>query len=439
MSGRIPQLILYPLYPGGPQVKASSGTLNASSSFKTQANQFVPAYGVNLPDNLQASEADTYYTLTGTATISRRPIGEASSTFNGHLGFDGTVTGGLKSVSAPAVAPEIPNLYKKAAELLSISDLKMADLLALPEFRIPGVGMGLKVTTDGAGGIDTVAINPGARGVMGRPDATGDYFGGLNSAEISRGAVFSLTDLSINTGTAPVQQPTANQVVDTTTVTPVQNTIQPQYTVNKLDRNAGIFNLEEQALTALKSQNADLDRITPELERLYQLQAGDIRPENSVRLGPDSTQAQQMAASQVGLGVKTNEAFQANVVGLINANKQSESYASAFAPNKMDQVMNGKIAGAPWVGNQSAGTAGGGLGNSASFEMGAAVADAMSRKGKGATYIPFRMQSDTQEQGFGGSNPFMGANAGAGGSGGSQFGGQADQQYRPRKQLAFTA
>lgn len=438
MSGTIPQLMLYPLYLGGPQVRASGGTLNASSSYKTQANAFVPAYGVNLPSNLQASEADTYYTLNGTATISRRPINEAGNTYSGNLGFDGTVTGGLKTVSTPAVAPEIPNLYKKAAELLSVSDLKMADLLALPEFRIAGVGMGLKVTTDGAGGIDNVAISPSARGVMGRPDAAGEYFGGLNSAEISRGAVFSLTDLSINTGTAPIQQPTGNQVVNTTAVTPTPNAVQPQYTVNRLDRNAGIFNLEEQALKALQSQSLDLDRITPELERLYQLQAGDLKPESRVEFGPDAMQSQQIAASQVGLGVKTSDTFQANVVGLINANKQSESYASAFAP-KMDQVMNGRIAASPWVSNQSAGTTGGGLGNSTSFEMGASVADAMSRKGKGASYIPFRMQSDTQEQGFGGSNPFMGANAGAGSNGSSQFGGQDNQQYRPRKQLAFTA
>lgn len=438
MSGTIPQLILYPLYPGGPQVKANSGTLNANSSFKTRANAFVPAYGVNLPSNLQPSEADTYYTLTGTATISRRPISEAANAYSGNLGFDGTVTGGLKKVPVPAVAPQIPDLYRKAVELLSISDLKMADLLALPEFRIPGVGMGLKVTTDGMGGIDSVAINPSGRGVLGRPDATSPSFGGLNSAEISRAAAFSLTDLSINTGTAPIQQPTPYQPNQPVTVAPTDNNaLQPQYTLNRLDRNAGIFNLEEQALRALQSQSVDLDRITPELARLYQLQAGDIQPEGRVQFGPDATQSQQIAASQVGLGVKTSDAFQANVVGLINANKQAENYASAFAP-RMDQVMNGKIAASPWVGNQSAGTAGGGLSGSSSFEMGAAVADAMSRKGRGAGYMPFRMQSDTQEQGFGGSNPFLGANAGS--SGGSQFGGEAgQQQYRPRRQLAFTA
>lgn len=436
MSGTIPPLILYPLYPGGPQVKGNSGTLNANTSFRTRANNFVPAYGVNLPSDLGADEADTYFTLSGPATISRRPISEIES-FNKNLGFDGTLVGGIKKVAVPAVAPAVPNLYKEAEKLLSISELNMADLLAQPEFRIPSIGLGLKVTTDGMGGVDNVSVSPGARGVMGRPDATGDSFGGLNSAEISRGAIFATTDLSIDTG-KPMAQPISNPQGNT--VTPTQNSPQPQFSFSKPERNAGIFNLEEQALQALQSQSADLDRITPELERLYSLQANQNIAGRDAAYRPDVIEAQQLAATQVGLGVKTSDSFQANVVGLINASKHSESYAVAFAPG-MEQVMNGKIAGAPWVAAQTSGSLGDSARNASGFEMGAAVADAMSRKGKGS-YIPFQMQSGTQEQGFGGSNPFMGANTGTGtGAGGglSQFGGQPDRQYRPRKPLTFVA
>jgi hypothetical protein len=76
------------------------------------------------------------------------------------------------------------------------------------------------------------------------------------------------------------------------------------------------------------------------------------------------------------------------------------------------------------------------------FEMGSAVADAMSRKGRGS-YIPFQMSGgQSQGQAFGGSNPFMGGTGTS--SGGMHFGGQQPQSggqaFRmPRKPLAFTA
>jgi hypothetical protein len=435
MSGTIPPLILYPLYPGGPQVRANSGTLNANSAFKTKSNDFVPAYGVNLPGNLKSSEADSYFTLSGYSTISRRPVSQAP-VYNTNLGFDASVLGGLKKVSVPAVAPAVPDIYKEAEKLLSVSELKMADLLAQPEFRIPSIGLGLKVTPDGAGGVDFVSLSPGIRGVIPRLDQTSDTFGGLNSALITTGATFKLTDLTVDTGTPSVQPEAGN--ASKITASPFSQGESLPISANNPLRNAGIFNLdklEQQALRALQNQSIDLDRITPELERLYQLQAEENTTNDVLRLGKDGLESLQFAATQAGFGVKTSEAFQANLAGLINTSKQSESYASAFAP-KMDQVMNGKVAPSPWLQGQSSNASAGGGGSSSSFEMGAAVADAMSRKGKGASYMPFQMQSGTQGQGFGNANPFMGAGNGAGFS---QFGGQPNQQFRPRKPLAFIA
>jgi hypothetical protein len=164
MSSTIPKLKLFPLYPGGPQVQ-NAGGLNANSSFYLRPTRFTPAYGVNIPPDTNPNDTDTYYTLRGDQTIARRSVSEARA-YNTSLAFDGTVQGNLKQVAVPAVAPQTPDLYKEAVELLSISDLKFTELMAQPEFRIPGVGMGLKVTTDGLGNVDTIAISPSSRGQL---------------------------------------------------------------------------------------------------------------------------------------------------------------------------------------------------------------------------------------------------------------------------------
>lgn len=433
----LPPLIFYPLYPGGPQVRATNAWLNANSSFRTQANQFVPAYGVNLPTDLRASEADTYYTLSGNRTISRRPVSQASPS-NTPLGFDATVSGSLKRASIPAVAPEIPNVFKAAERLLAVSELNMTELLSLSDFRLSNIGLGLKVTTDGQGSVDTVSISPSVYGTRLPLDATNPDFGGLNRAEITTGATFKVTDLSIDTGPGMASPMIANKP------SPVQSlpTGADALNLNTRERSAGIFKLQEQALQALQSldpESANLNALLQRLEQLDQLASVDPLPNQTAQALGAATEGQQLAANRAGFGVNTSQDFQASVVGLINANKQSESYASAFAP-RMDQVMNGKIAGSPWMSGQSANAGSGGLGNAGGFEMGAAVADAMSRKGKGGSYVPFQ-RSSGGESGFANANPFMGSGGGLGaGSGSSAFGGQADPNaYRPRKPLAFTA
>jgi hypothetical protein len=434
----LPPLIFYPLYPGGPQVRATNAWLNANSSFRTQANQFVPAYGVNLPTDLSASEADTYYTLSGNRTISRRPVSQANPS-NTPLAFDATMVGGLKRAAVPAVAPEIPNVFKAAERLLAVSELNMTELLSLPDFRLINIGLGLKVTTDGLGGVDSVSVAPSILGTTRRLDATSQDFGGLNRAEITTGATFKVTDLSIDTGPAIAAPMNANKP------NPVQSLPigADALNLNVKERNAGIFKLQEQALQALQSldpESANLNALLQRLEQLDQLASVNPLPSQSAQALGTATDGQQVAANRAGFGVKPSQDFQSNVAGLINASKQSESYASAFAP-RMDQVMNGKIAGSPWMGGQSANAGSGGLGNSGGFDMGAVVADAMSRKGKGGSYVPFQ-RSSGGESGFANANPFMGSGGGLGaGSGGfSAFGGQADPNaYRPRKPLAFTA
>lgn len=433
MSNSVPPLIFYPLYPGGPQVRATNAWLNANSTFRTTANSFVPAYGVNLPPDLSAYEADTYYTLSGTQAISRRSVNQAkvsTTPFN----FDGTVVGGLRQVSPVATAPEVPNVFKAAERLLAVSDLNMTTLLSQDSFRLDNIGLGLKVTSDGLGGVDSVAISPSVYGSRLPLDATAKNFGGLNRAEITTGATFKVTDLSVDTGPGvPALNPALPSPLS------AQGALAPK------ERNAGIFKLQEQALRALQSvdpESAQLTAILNQLEKLEPSAQVNPLPEQPVATVGLLRESQQVAANRAGLGVKTSEGFLANLVGLIQANQQSESYARAFTP-RLDQVMNGKIAVSPWVAGQSTNASAQGFGSAASFEMGAAVADAMSRKGRGGSYVPFQQSSQQLfgGDGFAQGNPFMGAGGGTGsGTGFTASGGQAQQQfYRPRKPLAFTA
>lgn len=447
MSLTNPPLILFPLYPGGPKLRADSGGLNAYSSFRTLANRFTPSYGVNVPSSLNPNAADSYLTLNGRRVISSSSAVPVNELYNQPLGFDGRVKGGLTTVSVPAVAPEIPNIYKNAESLLSISELNLTSLLAQPDFRISGIGLGLKVTTDGAGGVANVAISPSSQGVIRRADASNIGFGGINRADVTIGATFKVTDLSINTGLGNLQ-PTNTASKPATSPTEAVNSLptlaQTQLSATTLSKSAGIFNLQsldELALQALQDKTLNLDKITPDLERLYALQANQgTGTQSALAFGADRLQSQQQAATQAGLGVNPSDTFQTNVIGLINASRQSESYAATYAP-RMDQVMNGRIAGSPWIQGQTSGNLGGALGNATSFEMGAAVADAMSRRGRSAGYLPFGMQTSGQGSGgFSQQNPFLGTGTGTSGGFSNLMGGQSDQQFRqPRKPLAFIA
>lgn len=447
MSSSIPQLKLFPLYPGGPVVQGK-GWLNANSSFYLRATKFTPAYGVNIPPGSSSVDTDTYYSLRANHTLSAQPISQASN-YTGLLDYDASAIGKLKQGSVPAVAPSIPNLYKNAVDLLSVSDLKFSDLMSQPDFLIPGVGMGIKVTTDGMGGIDSVSLSPSSRGKLPSVSAIAKDFTLPNRVDITTGAVFSRPGPTVNIGGASSQ----NATTPAKTVSPIdaQNTQLPQFNVNTLDKNAGLFKqdqLEQLALQALADPDADLERLGPLLEGLYQPQPGNQALAVS---GYDSVlsaeQARQVAANQAGLQVNPSEQFRQNVAQLVSVARQpQESFVSMYQSGHqtgMEQLMNGKVNVTPWQAAASASQSG--LGQSGAntnmFDMGGAVADAASRKGSGS-YIPFRMQSDAQgQQGFAGSNPFAGNNSG-GMQSSMSFGSQSqsNQQFRmPRKPMAFIA
>ena len=441
MSSTIPQLTLFPLYPGGPLVR-NRGGVNGNSSFYLRETKFTPAYGVNIPANASDIDTTTYYTLNGNQKVVSRPISEAADYYTGLLQYDGTAIGKLKQGTIPAVAPSIPNLYKAAVELLTVSDLKFSDLMAQSDFLIPGVGMGLKVTTDGLGGVDKIELSPSSRGKLPTVSAIGDDFTLSNRVDITTGATFSRSEPSVNIGGASTET-SAAPAKAVNSINPQANAI-PAFNVNTLERNAGIFRqdtLEQLALQALADPNSDLERLSPLLERLYQPQPNE---QGLAVAGYDSVlnaeQSRQLAANQARLSVNPSDQFRKSVAELVSVARQpQESYASAYNP-RMDQLQNGKINVTPWQASASASQSGMGQSSGNAFEMGSAVADAMSRKGRGS-YIPFQMQSDAQgQQSFTGSNPFAGS--GGGMQSGMSFGSQAqsNQQFRaPRRPMAFMA
>lgn len=443
MSSSIPKLTMFPLYPGGPKVQNTSGSLNANSAFYLRATQFTPAYGVNIPSNTNPSDLNTYYTVRGDQTLMTRPVSDIQP-FTTPLALGGT-PGSVQQTVAPAVAPQTPSIYNQAVQLLSISDLKFSDLMAQPDFRIPGIGLGLKVTTDGMGNVDTVAISPSSRGELPSIAATSPDFGFSNRTEITTGAIFKTIDPGFELGGSSANVPVKSSQPNTALNSSI-NPLQP-LNVNGLGKTAGIFNLdnlEQLTLAALKDQQGpELDSLTSTLQRLYQQQTPGGVAVSGAASSLDAEQSRQLAAVQAGLNVSPSTTSQQDIAAFVSAaSRPQESYAAAYAP-KMDQLMNGRVNVTPW--QQAAASSSGGMNysNGAMFEMGSAVADAMSRKGKGSSYMPFFQMGGGQTggQSFGGANPFMSGTGTS--SGGMSFGGHSQsggQAFRmPRKPLAFTA
>ncbi len=434
MSSSIPQLKLFPLYPGGPVVQ-NRGTLNANSSFYTRATRYTPSYPVNIPSS--STPTNTFFNIDGKRIVATQPA-SADQLFNTPLNIDGTASGKLRTATVPSQAPTIPSLYQNAVDLLSISDLKFSDLVNQPDFRIPGIGMGLKVTTDGMGGIDKVELSPGSRGNLPGVSAIAKDFVLPNRTDITTGATFFRSGLPFNVKGATA----ANAIKPLQKLNPaaLQANLLSQLNPNTLNRNAGIFKqdqLEKLALSALEDKNFDFDKVN--LEKLFQLQSQD----NGIAVAGydsalDAEQSRQLAASQSGLDVNTSPEFRQNMAELVSAARQpSENYASVFGP-RLDQVMNGRINVTPWQqAAANAGQSGMGANSGSAFEMGGAVADAASRKGRSAMYMPFQMDSGSQGQGFANANPFTGGRLQSGMSFGGQTG--AEQQFQRRRPMAFMA
>lgn len=441
MSSAIPTLKLFPLYPGGPVLQANRGSLNGDSQFYTQSNRFTPAYGVNLSTGLNRDTANLSYTIRGYQAVSDKNSG-ASVLFNTPLQFQGKTPGKLARASTSGTPPSIPSVYDDLQKLLTISELNFSQLMAQPSFIIPTIGMGLKITTDGLGGVAKQEISPSSRGSIPKLSVISDDFGAANRAEITIGATKKVGP-GVGLG---------ETLFDTTPTVKAKPLPQDNNAllspINTLKGNNGIFKLDRQAqlaLDALTERENNLGELSI-LDRLHQLQP----QEGGLGLSGynaqlDAEQSRQLAATQAKFNVLPNERFRENVASLTSAYiRQPESYAAALNPanNRMDQLMNGKINIPSSALTDAGAQKGSATSGGSAFEMGNSVSDAMSRKGKGASYVPFRQTAQGQSgHAFGNANPFMGSNTGmnSGASGnGPAFGGghqqSASRQFRPPRQ-----
>lgn len=398
MSSTIPQLTLYPLYRGGPRV-SGSGSINANSSFYIPATQFTPIYGVNVPT--QSNRVNNAAYSLGTNQPIQRADGGAP--FDQPIGFDAAVLGSLKKTPVPSVAPVIPNLYEQAAKLLSVSDLKMSELLSQPSFNIsnigPGTGLGLNVKTDGSGGIDSVSLRLSSFALNPDPSALDPGFGGLKRAEITAGAVHKTTIDPGLGNVVPTHSPNR----------PLPNTVANNAAVNPFfNESQGLFGVQQNA----RVQPADLGQFDFDensiLQRLNQLQAPEIGlPVSGFDSGLSVEEARQIAVNQARLDVTPSQEFKQAMAGLVNAasRQATDNYANAFKQANLD----GKIPMAPSLpgGSQGVGHSGAGMGQDG-FGLNSGLADANDKRGSGG-YIPFQMQSNTQGGFSGSGNPFLAA------------------------------
>lgn len=445
MSASIPQLKLFPLYRGGPEVlgrTGATGSLGGATPFNLTQTQFNAPYAVNIPPNVMRDFTNTYLSFNTKGKVEQRATSSIQD-FDKPLWL-GSGLGSVQQAPVPTVAPVIPNIYQDMVDLLSITEANFTDLMAQPTFNIPTIGMGIKVTTDGMGGVARIEVNPNSRQSNLRVGETNPAFPLPNRSEITTGAM-AKGDPGVGLGgTRPAGSPaqTGNRPLPPGALEPALGN-SPDLNLNNLGRNAGIFNLDR--LGGPQGPQGGLQVQNPVQQRLLQLQP----PAQGLALSGAGAavaadQARQIATVQARLEVNTSNRFKENIADLASGSKSAESYASSFKPQSMD----GRIPMAAGLPNASTNAGGGGnlgTGAESSFTMGGSVSDAMSRRGSGG-YIPFQMQSQDQGMMSGGTgsggfsgHQQQGMSFGGGQSqSGTAFGGQ-QQPRQQRKPLAFTA
>ena len=375
MSVNIPQHILFPLYPNGSQVRYRGG-----------------------------------YTLENGALVRQSDAVSFSGTLAGSpFGLDATTPGALRKIPTPATAPVIPALYEQATRLLSVSNLKLSDLLAQPSFRISGLGsgsgLGLKVTTDGAGGVDTVALRPSGRALIPALSPFDPNFSGPARVDITTGSIPKIPPETIPLSSSSTFHPPGlsdrsatvfNPVVFDASggipaQSPIERLFQPAFRADALEESP------EDGDIAAFLQGADRLEDSERNETLvfgYEAFMGD-------------EEARRIAVNRAKLDVTTGDAFRRDVATLVTAHRMEARHPDLMQSSELDKRLSvlhflsasGRVAGAS---------------GGESFSPG--MADASDRKSQGG-YLPFHGNA---QGGFSGSgNPFResGGFPGQGGNG----------------------
>lgn len=417
MSTAIPSLKLFPLYPGGPVVQGNSGTLNANSAFYTRANQFSPSYAVNIP-NTTDSLNNTYYSLQADQTLRQQALSQASN-FSGLLGLDANTPGGFRRLSVPTAPPDIPSVYQSIINLYTITDANYAELMSQSEFRIPNLGLGLKITTDGMGGVDTIAIDPSARALLPNLSVLSKNFAGPNRTKITTGATFNVGSGLGNSSpvsSKPILKPKPRLGNTPTSIAP---TVKTAPVLPKTSTPGSI--------------NPFLSKTV--LERLAQR---NVPSTGLAVVGANSQltaeQSRQLATHQAGLNLSSTGDFRKTVAELASAARPQENYLNAHRKIPVDRLMDGRLPLAPSLptGNTQRNPVGDASQNN--LALGSEILDAGSRRSSGG-YVPFRSGASFEQNpqsGF-----FLGGQTGQGGGntnlGSGLMSGQNQRQGTPQR------
>ncbi|MEM0951250.1 MAG: hypothetical protein AAGI66_03790 [Cyanobacteria bacterium P01_H01_bin.74] len=180
-----PTLELFPLYRSGNVVR-TPWEINEDSTFFTLGNDFVPRYAVNIAPTSSSTLENTFFTYNTDGLLKQKPL-SALLGFDNLLQLSGTQ---IVSGSIPSSTPDIPEQFQDIVSYFDVTDDNFDALLLQPEFTIAGLGLGLTVTTDGMGGIDSVRLDPTARGLFQSPAAISEAFGGFNRTDLTLASTF---------------------------------------------------------------------------------------------------------------------------------------------------------------------------------------------------------------------------------------------------------
>ncbi|MDX2085536.1 MAG: hypothetical protein SFZ03_09125 [Candidatus Melainabacteria bacterium] len=442
VSPIIPTLKLYPLFPGGRVLEVPRG--NGQTQYRTAATEFTPSFPVNIPpQNPTAVSDNSQYLGLGSNyyQLERQPLANAE-TFNRPLAFNFNSSATLQAGSVPATAPDNPDRYQQRLDSLEISAENMADLLAQPSFRIPSIGLGLEVTTDGLGNVDNVRIKQSFRAQQEANFSANGLYGLPNPGEISSGAFYagnriseSEKAFSPSLGNNPATRPPLIPPVNADFLLNQSNAING----GKLNPFQLIAQLQGPNALLLAERNAQLEQYpgmgsNPVLDRLLQLQP---RTEGLAVSGFESEinadTARQLAAQRANLDLEVDQRYDQNLRGLNDfaARQQTQAHSHLQLAYAMDGRMPmAAVYPVPPQTAQEKGLMGAvqDLRQSLTSEF----ADASQKRGSGGL-LPFSLSTGA---GGGGGEPSSGGNP-FGGNGKQPQGNGRFYQPAPNKRLSW--
>jgi hypothetical protein len=304
--------------------------LSGDTSFYTAQNTRVPlySYGVNTTGQFNPNGyigLDSKHHLTQSDT---------TDTYTGNLSIANNKTGRLTSNAVVGATPDIPSQYSDRVSYYGVSDSQFDTLMAQPEFIIPRVGSGLKVTTDGMGHVASVSVDPSAVGLL-------SSYGTVplpNRAALTAGAIYKVdpSDSPYATNTlknGPIKRNNPSQALNNNVLkrqAPVQSLLSKQSGLNPLK---GI-STEERLNTLFANAQVNFGATTN--------QGLNISGQDS-QLNPQ--QARQVATVQANFEVPSTPGFQKTLAELASANQAGQTpYASLPTLPSIDRVMDGKVA-----------------------------------------------------------------------------------------------